>query len=65
MGKSTRLVQTAIFSPRGLSGALYGHALSLAHGVIFSRLAKALAALTERSPEEASQDHWASESRAG
>lgn len=40
---STRLVQTAIFSPKGLNGALYGRAFYPAHRIIFSRLANALA----------------------
>jgi uncharacterized protein YbjT (DUF2867 family) len=41
--EKTRLVQTAIFTPRGLTGALYGHALYPAHQIIFSRLADTLA----------------------
>lgn len=42
-GPKTRIVQTAVFSPKGLSGALYGRALYPAHRVIFSGLVKALA----------------------
>lgn len=39
----TRLVQTAYFAPRGLSGLLYWYLLYPIHGFIFSRLVRALA----------------------
>ena len=43
-GKRTRLVQTAVFAPRGLSGALYWYALYPLHRRIFSDLARAIGA---------------------
>ena len=42
-GSATKLVQTAIFSPRGLSGALYWYALYPLHARIFSDLARVIA----------------------
>jgi len=36
-------VQTALFEPRGLPGALYWYALYPIHRVIFSDMARALA----------------------
>lgn len=42
-GDGTRLVQTAIFAPRGLAGALYWNALYPIHALIFSDLARAIA----------------------
>ena len=49
-GSGTRLIQTAIFSPKGLLGALYGHALYPVHRVIFSALLDSLAERAESSP---------------
>lgn len=45
----TRLVQTALFQPRGLGGLLYWYALYPVHGLIFGRLARALAREAEAS----------------
>lgn len=42
-GGRTRLVQTALFEPRGLLGALYWYALYPAHRLIFTALARAIA----------------------
>jgi uncharacterized protein YbjT (DUF2867 family) len=48
-GKGTRLMQTALFAPRGLFGLLYWYAMYPAHLFIFGDMAKAVAqlALTE------------------
>jgi len=46
-GGRTRLVQTALFEPRGLPGALYWYALYPIHRVIFSDMARALAQRAE------------------
>jgi len=46
-GSVSRLVQTAIFAPRGLFGALYWYALYPLHGRIFSDLARAIATEAE------------------
>jgi hypothetical protein len=43
-GEGSRLTQTALFAPAGLSGALYWYALYPIHRVIFSDLVRALAA---------------------
>jgi hypothetical protein len=40
-------VQTALFEPRGLPGALYWYALYPIHRVIFSAMARALAQRAE------------------
>ncbi len=52
-GGGTRLVQTALFRPRGLAGFIYWYALYPIHAVMFSRLALAVArkAETERRGE--------------
>ncbi len=42
-GDGTRLVQTAYFAPRGLSGLLYWYGLYPAHAVIFGGLVRAIA----------------------
>lgn len=42
-GSGSRLVQTAMFVPRGLAGALYWYLLYPLHALIFSDLAKAIA----------------------
>ncbi|MCA1732493.1 MAG: DUF2867 domain-containing protein, partial [Acidobacteria bacterium] len=44
----TKLVQTAIFAPQGLFGALYWYALYPLHKKIFSDLAKAIRIRAER-----------------
>lgn len=48
-GTGTRLIQTALFAPRGLLGLLYWYAMFPAHLFIFGDMAKAVArlALTE------------------
>jgi uncharacterized protein YbjT (DUF2867 family) len=43
----SRLVQTALFQPRGLAGFLYWYVLYPIHAVMFSRLARAVAAQAE------------------
>jgi Protein of unknown function (DUF2867) len=43
----SRLVQTAIFAPRGLVGALYWYLLYPIHGRIFSDLVRAIATVAE------------------
>ena len=45
--EGTQLVQTALFQPRGLGGALYWYLLYPVHGWIFSDLARAIAELAE------------------
>jgi uncharacterized protein YbjT (DUF2867 family) len=47
-GDGTRLVQTAVFRPRGLAGFLYWYALYPIHAAMFSRLAGAVARGAER-----------------
>lgn len=42
-GNGTRLIQTALFQPRGLWGNLYWYLLYPIHGLIFSDLVKAIA----------------------
>lgn len=46
----TRLVQTALFDPRGLWGALYWYALYPMHSLIFRGMAKALKRRAEAAP---------------
>lgn len=46
-GKGTRLIQTAMFAPRGLLGTLYWASLYPIHGFIFSGLVKAIARRAE------------------
>lgn len=43
-----RLVQTALFQPKGLAGVLYWYLLYPVHGWIFSDLARAIAELAEK-----------------
>jgi hypothetical protein len=38
----SRLVQTAVFEPRGLPGALYWYALYPLHQIVFSGMAKGI-----------------------
>ena len=47
-GAGTRLVQTALFAPRGLPGILYWYALLPIHHYMFTGLIKALAREAER-----------------
>jgi hypothetical protein len=42
-GGGSRLVQEALFAPRGLAGALYWYGLYPLHGPVFSRMAEAIA----------------------
>jgi uncharacterized protein YbjT (DUF2867 family) len=49
-----RLVQTALFQPRGLAGFLYWYLLYPIHAAMFSRLARAVAARAEEA--EAAED---------
>jgi hypothetical protein len=41
--KGTRLVQTALFEPKGLPGLAYWYGLYPVHGLIFRGMVKALA----------------------
>jgi hypothetical protein len=56
-GKGTRLVQRALFEPRGLPGVLYWYALYPLHRRIFSDLVRAIAAKAEANAEEAALDN--------
>lgn len=47
-GDGSRLVQTAIFEPKGLAGTLYWYVLYPLHALIFSDLARAVARDAER-----------------
>jgi uncharacterized protein YbjT (DUF2867 family) len=47
-GAGSRLVQTAMFVPRGLAGVLYWYLLYPLHALIFSDLAKAIAREAEK-----------------
>lgn len=49
--EGSRLVQTATFRPRGLSGRLHWFALFPIHRLILSRMARAIAAAAEVRPE--------------
>lgn len=56
-GKGTRLVQRALFEPRGLPGVLYWYALYPLHRRIFSDLVRAIAAKAAANAEEAALDN--------
>ena len=47
-GEGTRLVQTALFAPAGLTGVLYWYSLFFAHAFIFSDMVDAVGELGER-----------------
>jgi hypothetical protein len=49
-GEGTRLIQTALFAPRGLFGLLYWYAMYPAHLFIFGDMAKAVAQLARTEP---------------
>jgi hypothetical protein len=49
-GDGTRLIQTALFAPRGLLGLLYWYAMYPAHLFIFGDMAKAVAQLARTEP---------------
>ncbi len=49
-GTGTRLIQTALFAPRGLFGLLYWYAMFPAHLFIFGDMAKAVARLALKEP---------------
>ncbi len=52
-GSGTRLIQTALFAPRGLFGLLYWYAMYPAHLFIFPDMAKAIARLAHKEPDSA------------
>jgi hypothetical protein len=52
-GMGSRLVQTAVFAPHGLSGQLYWSLLYPIHAYIFGRMVARLAAMADPSPREA------------
>jgi uncharacterized protein YbjT (DUF2867 family) len=56
-GSGTRLIQTALFAPRGLFGLLYWYAMYPAHLFIFGDMARALAALAREEPVHAVEPH--------
>ena len=49
-GGGTRLVQTALFAPRGLMGLLYWYAMFPAHLFIFDDMIKGIATLALAEP---------------
>ena len=49
-GEGTRLIQTALFAPRGLFGLLYWYAMYPAHLFIFGDMVKAVAQLARTEP---------------
>lgn len=49
-GEGTRLLQTALFAPRGLFGLLYWYAMYPAHLFIFGDMVRALARLAQSEP---------------
>jgi hypothetical protein len=51
-GAGTRLVQTALFAPKGVPGGLYWHGLYPIHSVMFSALVRAIARECEHMQKE-------------
>lgn len=49
-GAGTRLIQTALFAPEGMAGALYWYTLYPIHRPIFSDLVRAVARLAQETP---------------
>jgi len=54
-GQGTRLIQTALFAPRGLLGLLYWYAMYPAHLVLFPGMARAVAELARTEPLTATE----------
>lgn len=54
-GDGTRLIQTALFAPRGLLGLLYWYAMYPAHLFIFGDMARGVAALARAEPRLAAE----------
>ncbi|HMS02787.1 MAG TPA: SDR family oxidoreductase [Gemmatimonadaceae bacterium] len=52
-GQGTRLLQTALFAPRGLLGLLYWYAMYPAHLFIFGDMVRAIARLAQQEPATA------------
>jgi hypothetical protein len=52
-GQGTRLLQTALFAPRGLFGLLYWYAMYPAHLFIFGDMVRAIAKLARSEPATA------------
>jgi uncharacterized protein YbjT (DUF2867 family) len=52
-GRGTRLLQTALFAPRGLFGLLYWYAMYPAHLFIFGDMVRAIARLARTEPADA------------
>jgi hypothetical protein len=52
-GRGTRLLQTALFAPRGLLGLLYWYAMFPAHLFIFGDMVRAIARLARSEPATA------------
>ncbi len=52
-GEGTRLLQTALFAPRGLFGLLYWYAMYPAHLFIFGDMVRAIAKLAQLEPDSA------------
>jgi uncharacterized protein YbjT (DUF2867 family) len=52
-GKGTRVLQTALFAPRGLLGLLYWYAMYPAHLFIFGDMVRAIAKLALSEPDSA------------
>ncbi|MBP6771347.1 MAG: SDR family oxidoreductase [Gemmatimonadaceae bacterium] len=54
-GNGTRLIQTALFAPRGLLGLLYWYAMFPAHLFIFGDMVRAVATLARTEPLHAAE----------
>ena len=55
-GSGTRLIQTALFAPTGLSGLLYWYAMYPAHKFIFGDMVSGIARLARTAPVARSHD---------